>query len=296
MNWIIFILILSSLLCRPNVRKETSNNGNLRKLKENFTIALGLSLLFGLGWAFGLLASSDLPGAVRYPAEWIFTLMTAFLGVYLFALYIVRSAEARRLWKRYLCQFIDKKKAVSGVSSTSTPNKRTVSSTVRSWGISLKANTLGRVRKDTSDNSSTSPHKPTFASANSYSGLSTAGQMANMTSPTSEQLSVFENTTAMVASPLLPPVEIELVRREDPDVDENSDEEAKPKLDSPSKVPIKKDIETETVVKTMSFHDNLSLLSHNAFSSQSDVSLSGTRGECYIVENKQIEGSDIILL
>ena len=289
MNWVIFILIFGSLLCRPNVKIETSNIGNLRRLKENFTIALGLSVLFGLGWVFGLLASSDLPGAVRYPAEWIFTLMTAFLGVYLFALYIVRSAEARRLWKSwFLCQF--KKKAVSGVSSTNTPSRRTVSSTVRSWGSSLKANTLRRVRRGTS------PHKPTSASANSYSGLSTAGQMANMTSPTSEHLSVFENTTAMVAAPCLPPVEIELVHREDPDVDGNSDEEAKPKLDSPSEVPINNDIETESIVETMSFHDNLSLLSHNAFSSQSDVSLSGTRGECYIVENKQTEGSDIILL
>ena len=266
------------------------NNEKFSKVKKNFMLALGLSLLFGLGWAFGLLASSDLPGAVRYPAEWIFTLMTAFLGVYLFALYIVRSAEARRLWKSwFLCQF--KKKAVSGVSSTNTPSRRrTVSSTVRSWGSSLIANTLRRVHR------STSPHKPTSASANSNSGLSTAGQMANMTSPTSEQLSVFENTTAMVTSPCLPPVEIELVCKEDPDVEGNSDEEAKPKLDFPSKVPINKDIETESIVETISFHDNLSLLSHNAFSSQSDVSLSGTPGECYIVENKQTEGPDIILL
>ena len=68
-------------------------------------IALGLSLLFGMGWAFGLLASSDLPPAVRYPTEWIFTLMAAFLGVYLFALYVLRPQEARKAWKRWLfCQ------------------------------------------------------------------------------------------------------------------------------------------------------------------------------------------------
>ena len=54
MNWVIFILIFGSLLCRPNVRKETSSNANLRRLKENFMIAMGLSLLFGMGWA-GLL-------------------------------------------------------------------------------------------------------------------------------------------------------------------------------------------------------------------------------------------------
>ena len=123
MNWVIFILIFASLLCRPSVRKETCNNGNLRKLKENFMIALGLSLLFGMGWAIGLLATSDLPDAVRYPAEWVFTLTTAILGVYLFILYIARSQESCELWKRWLlCQC---KKATHGVSrsSTNSPSK-----------------------------------------------------------------------------------------------------------------------------------------------------------------------------
>ena len=103
-------------------------------------IALGLSVLFGMGWAVGLLASSDLPDAVRYPAEWIFTLATAFLGVYLFLLYVIRSPEARRLWKRWLCCQYKKKQRVS-FSSSHPQNKgrfRTISSTLASWRGTLR--------------------------------------------------------------------------------------------------------------------------------------------------------------
>ena len=130
MNWVIFILIFANLVCKSNVREETSKNGNLRKLKENFMIALGLSLLFGMGWAIGLLATSDLPDAVRYPAEWVFTLTTAFLGVYLFVLHVLKSQEARRLWKRWLlCQ---RKRAAYGMSTSNTSKSR-LTSTLASW-------------------------------------------------------------------------------------------------------------------------------------------------------------------
>ena len=144
MNWVIFILIFGSLLCRPNVRKETSSNANLRRLKENFMIAMGLSLLFGMGWAVGLLASSDLPDAVRLPAEWIFTLTTAFLGVYLFALYVLRSQEARTLWKRWLLCQRKRKRGVSFSSSHTQSGSRfrTFSSTLASWMGTLKDRTI----------------------------------------------------------------------------------------------------------------------------------------------------------
>ena len=141
MNWIIFVLIFASLLSRPNIRKETGNSGNLRKLKEHFMIALGLSLLFGMGWAVGLLASSDLPSVVRYPAEWTFTLATSFQGVYLFVLYVLRSAEARKFWKsRLLCQH--KRKRVISFSSSNNQTMsrlRSFSSTLASWRGTLTA-------------------------------------------------------------------------------------------------------------------------------------------------------------
>ena len=109
-----------------------------------------------------------------------------------------------------------------------------------------------------------------------------------------EPFSVMENSTAGVTSPSLPPVEIELVHRLDPDGQSNTEEASK--TVSPSELPVKLDIDTESFVETISFHDNFSLMSFNAFSSQSDQSLSGTDADCYILENKETEGPDFIPL
>ena len=295
MNWILFILIFASLLFRPNVKKETSNNGNLRKLKENFMIALGLSLLFGMGWAIGLLATSDLPPGVRYPAEWVFTLTTAFLGVYLFILYVVRSHEARKFWRKWICPCVKEKEGAPSTSTNNPSGKRwgTISSTLRSWGGTLKFNKLRRSSKDTNALNSTLTQNPSTSSANLYSLTSTAGRMVDINSSYAEPSSVTENT-AGVSPTYMPPVEIELVRRADPDGQSNNEEDS-PKPLSPSELPVKVDMESESVMETMSFHDNFSLLSYNAFSTQSDTSLTGT-GDHYIVENKETEGSDIIPL
>ena len=283
-NWIIFILIFASLLCRPNVRK-TGNNGNFHKLKANFMIALGLSLLFGMGWAVGLLASSDLPGAVRYPAEWIFTLMTAFLGVYLFALYILRSSEARGLWKRwFLCQ--RKKKPFVGVSSTtpSRTNLGNLSSTIRSW---WKTNILRRPCRDTSAISNTVASNTTSMSTN------TAAKVTDMTAPYVEPSSVLASTT--ITSPHLPPVELEVVQKMDMDAleRESNSKEHNPNPVSSSDVSVKLDVETESCIeRVMSSHDNMSVRSFNSLSSSNDPSPSGAHGECYTVESKQTEGAD----
>jgi len=276
MNWVIFILIFGSLVCRPNVRKETSNNGNLRKLKENFLIALGLSLLFGMGWAVGLLASSNLPPEVHTPAEWIFTILNAFLGVYLFVLYVLRSPEARNLWKRWLlCQ---SKRIDHSRSST----RRTWTSTLRSWGGTLKRGTTKRAGK----RPSTLTHSIVSASANIYSP-NPSGVMPPIAS------SYAEPSYAMgVTSPSLSPVEIELLRLE-PDGQSHNEELLQ------RATPFKTNLaySTESVVKTLAFDDNSSLLGLNAPSpTHSSSSLSHADADCYIVENKEAGGPDYIPL
>ena len=242
-------------------------------------IALGLSLLFGMGWAIGLLVTSDLPDAVRYPAEWVFTLTTAFLGVYLFILYVVRSQEARKFWKRWLlCQC---KRATHGVSRSSinSPSKfrsGTMTSAITSlWGT-LKRSASRKAGKSTD----TLTRNATAEKANLYLFSSPTGRLTDIASPFAEQSSVMENISAGAASPDLPPVEVELtlVRRLDPDGPSNNEE------------PVKVDIDTESIVETMSFHDSSSLLGFSALSAQQDPAPTGTDGDCYIVQNKETEG------
>ena len=87
-----------------------------------------------------------------------------------------------------------------------------------------------------------------------------------------------ENTTSEATSPHLSHVEIELVNRLD-QVGQSNNEE-----------PINTDIDTESIVETMSFYDNSSLLGFNALSAQQDPAPTGTDGDCYIVQNKETEG------
>ena len=283
-NWIIFVLIFGNLLCRPNVKKEMGNKGNLRRLKENFIIALGLSLLFGMGWAVGLLASSDLPAGVRYPAEWVFTLATAFLGVYLFVLYVIRSEEAREFWKQLLLC----KKPVSGVSSGNlrTPSRTrlgTASSTLKSWSDTLSLKMLRRGSKAPTSISSTQKRNPaTNASTNLYSSSSSTARMADINSSFLEPSSVIDNPTAGAESLKSPPEEIELACMY------SGKEPSTTGLKSgfPSEFPVPVDVESESLVKTVSFHDDVNLMTCNLLSRQSDPQLPGTGGEDYMKESK----------
>ena len=215
--------------------KKTSNNEKLRKLKENFMVALGLSLLFGMGWAIGLLASSDLPPEVHTPAEWIFTILNAFLGVYLFVLYVIKSPEARNLWKRwFLCQ---SKRIDHSHSST----RRTWTSTLRSWRGTLKRRTTKRSGK----RPSTLTHSAILANANIYSANPT-GVLSPIDS------SYAQPSYAMdVTNPSFSPVEIELLRLE-PDGQSHKEKVLQPTT------PFKTNLatSTESIVETMAFGDN----------------------------------------
>ena len=52
-NWIMFIVILVSLV------RHTTKVAKQRFIRRNVTIAAGLALVLGLGWGFGLAASSN---------------------------------------------------------------------------------------------------------------------------------------------------------------------------------------------------------------------------------------------
>ena len=253
-------------------------------------IALGLSSLFGMGWAIGLLASSDLPDAVRYPAEWIFTLATAFLGVYLFVLYVLRSQEARKFWKSLLlCQH--KRKGVVSFSSSHTQTRnrfRTLSSTFASLRGTLKN------RRDTES----------VTEGRSTTTIRSGSQAIH-----------------------LQPINLQLVEKLKPEEwcysEAFSPESSTIPSEGGKKVTLEKTgdmssgqyAKTDNAVLSMEeelvdeidlgdwcyskvhpsyqFHaDNLLPVS-DAVPSQSNPSLSSTQEECYVVENKQTEGSDI---
>ena len=105
MNWIIFILIFVSLLRKKSMKETTEQKGKVAKakLKQNFIIALTLSLLFGLGWGVGFAATTSISIApVSVTLQTIFILLTSFQGLFIFIMHCMRSEEARRTWKGWL--------------------------------------------------------------------------------------------------------------------------------------------------------------------------------------------------
>ena len=97
-NWIMFIVIMFSL-CRQSTKAKTTDAKSI--VTRQLFIAMALSLLFGLGWAFGLIGSSSLPRGASITGQYIFSIFIGFQGVLIFILHAVRSADAREEWQRW---------------------------------------------------------------------------------------------------------------------------------------------------------------------------------------------------
>ena len=106
-----YIGIIVSVLRRPNMKKEIGMKQ--QQWKENLVITITLSVLFGLGWVSGLLASTDIKvDYVRVPFEWVFTILNCLQGVLIFYVYCLRPPEIRRkLFSPFLACKSGKQKA-----------------------------------------------------------------------------------------------------------------------------------------------------------------------------------------
>ena len=60
-----------------------------------------LSINFGLGWIFGLLATSQFPEPVYLTFVYLFSIFVGMQGVLIFLLHCVRSKDARKTWKMW---------------------------------------------------------------------------------------------------------------------------------------------------------------------------------------------------
>ena len=71
--------------------------------KQQLVIALALSLLFGLGWGIGLLATQGIYNnqIVRDSFAAIFVVANTFHGFFIFIMHSLRSKEVRSTWKRW---------------------------------------------------------------------------------------------------------------------------------------------------------------------------------------------------
>ena len=95
-NWIIFTIIMVTFLHRQKLKLENAKNASF--FKQNFFIALGLSLLFGLGWGFGLTATSSDNRELTFALQVLFSVFVGSQGVFIFFFYGLRSPQCRQVW------------------------------------------------------------------------------------------------------------------------------------------------------------------------------------------------------
>ena len=113
-------------LCRGTV--DTEKDNVRRTFKKNFFIAVGLSLLLGLGWGFGLTATSSDLQELTFALQVIFSLFVGSQGVFIFVFHGLRSPQFRLVWmsafglrsKGTVSKYSAKKQAGSGTDSNMT--------------------------------------------------------------------------------------------------------------------------------------------------------------------------------
>ena len=109
-NWVVFIIIFTSLLrksCDKKLKevKETDKKKGDKKtspVKQQFLVAVTLSVLFGLGWGVGLLATDKVyVSAIKDLFASLFVILTTSQGLLVFIMHCLRSRDIRNVWARW---------------------------------------------------------------------------------------------------------------------------------------------------------------------------------------------------
>lgn len=100
-NLVVFTIILVTVLRRKNKNEKMSSTA--KKMKKAF-IALVLTLMFGIGWIFGILGSDE-GNAPSILIQFVFIIIVGCHGLFVFLLYPCRSKDARDQWKKW-CYYV----------------------------------------------------------------------------------------------------------------------------------------------------------------------------------------------
>ena len=103
-DWITFIIIMASLVKQAREHKvvqETKGQGTRKQIRRHLIIAVGLATVFGLGWGFGLAATSTSVEEVMFVFQLIFVIFVFSQSVLIFTLHGLRSEEAQNTWKSW---------------------------------------------------------------------------------------------------------------------------------------------------------------------------------------------------
>ena len=129
-----------------------------RVLKQNFIVAIGLSLLFGLGWGFGLTATSSNTKEVTFAFQVIFSLFVGSQGILIFFFHGLRSPDFRKVWKSIFCLFQQKKYTVSSRDQRKTNSSYNMATLNKTGSLSLHSGPMFHANTENFSSDSLSGH------------------------------------------------------------------------------------------------------------------------------------------
>ena len=127
-NWIMFILIMASICSHTKAPVTDKKEGSMiNMLKANFTIAATLAVVFGLGWALGLVATSLPVKELTLTFQILFSIFVGAQGLLLFLLHGVRNQDIRKAWIQCFATIGHKSHLISMISLMKTSSAMTES-------------------------------------------------------------------------------------------------------------------------------------------------------------------------
>ena len=153
-NWIVFIVIIVSLVRHAKVAKKSFKQSNV-------TIAAGLALVLGLGWGFGLAASNNKITYLACALQIVFSVFIGCQGLLILLFHGVRNKDAKMVWRSWL-HFV--KSAGHGIQ------------TMKSFDVNTEDNskftsTLRDVLPTTAQSEATYEPEKSLATENNFNGV-----------------------------------------------------------------------------------------------------------------------------
>ena len=143
-NWVVFFIIFVSLI--KKYVKSKDDKGKKSFIRQQLVIITTLSILFGLGWGIGLLATQDIHTnkTVRDLLTALFVIMTAFHGLFIFIMHCLRSKEVRNTWNQWVLNVTGKD--ISQFSSSTFTHKHKKQHNIAA--ANFGGNSLGKFNYD----------------------------------------------------------------------------------------------------------------------------------------------------
>ena len=155
-NWSLFAIIVISV-CKHRTSVDEQGKKAQGLTKSNVTMTIGLANLCGLGWIFGLAASSLPVEELTFTFQLLFNIFVGSQGMILFFFHCIRNPQARKQWNIWFTYTSSVCSAVMSSTSIQKSDLSKSASTKISVKVSSSSHTINHAEENSHLKSCTSP-------------------------------------------------------------------------------------------------------------------------------------------